>query len=140
MASVWPLDNVRLADDLNTSTTAEVSCPAIVSRIDIVMSRDAISKATRSRSDANFSGDGPYLIAWSPSKTVGQPGAALLVWNLSNVTTTAEATRQFAAWAMEIERNPALWRNGWNRDELRTVLRSWADRWGSEILQAIGLQ
>lgn len=144
MATVWPLDNAALADDLNASSASNsdqiARCSTIVDNIDTVLSRDAIVKASRSDGSTDFTGDGPYLIAWSPATTFGQPDALVLVWDLSGVTTAAQATRMFADWAVEIERNPDLWRNGWDRERVRTVLRLWADRWGSVILRAIGFE
>jgi hypothetical protein len=138
MATVWPLDDAPTARSLNSGQDTSGRCDRAVSSIDIVVSRDAIAKARRSRPNADFTSQGPYVIAWSPSATVGQPGAAVLVWNLSSVTTVEGATRQFSDWAIEIERNPELWRNGWNTTGLRTVIRNWADRWGPSILELLG--
>jgi len=140
MATVWPLMDEGFADALNSSTgSLQARCPEIVSNIDILTSANALSAARSSDGTLDLSGDGPFLLAWSPAARFGEPQEVVLMLNLSNVTNVSEATRQFADWAVKIEQDPSLWQGGWDRERLRTVIRQWADKYGSSILNAFGL-
>ena len=142
MATVWPLYDGRLADDLNGTNTGGAPlnrCREIVAGIDIITSGDAISQARRASDGESLQGAGPFLIAWSPSTTFGQANVPVLVKDLSSVTTIQQATNLFLAWADDIQRNPDLWRGGWDLELLRETLRDWADRFGHGILSVIGL-
>ena len=70
---------------------------------------------------------------------MGLPGEPVLLTDLSDVTTIAQATSIFQDWARDIESNPELWADstGWSIEKLRTTLRLWADRYGESILQLI---
>ena len=143
MATVWPLDDVGLANHVNGTNPDSVPrelCGDIVTGIDLITSLDAIAMAEMAASEGeSFDGAGPYLIAWSPSTDVGQPDVPVLIWDLSDVTTIEEATRQFVDWADEIVENPDLWRDGWGLDRLRATLRQWADKYGPAILRVFNL-
>jgi hypothetical protein len=140
MATIWPLQDGSLSDELNESGDAQDRCSEIVSAIDIITSRHAITNATRSNERVDLSDRGPYLIAWSPSTAYGRPETAVLIGDLSNVTTLAEAIRVFSDWAVDIEQNPDLWSDGWDSERVRAVLRQWADRWGRVLLRVFGLE
>lgn len=135
MATIWPLKDKVLANTLNSMDEQNHNnCRSIVSSVGLVASRDAISKAKKSFRKVAFDGRGPYVIAWSPSKSFGQPDAAVLVLNLSNVTTRAQAVEMFRSWSERIEQDPGLWKGGWNLNGLRIALQLWADRWGPGVL------
>ncbi|MEB3255258.1 MAG: hypothetical protein VKJ05_02600 [Synechococcaceae cyanobacterium] len=135
MATVWPLTNTGLASTLNAAKTANSkSCEAIVASTDFLTSHDALHRLRKLAVQANLSDRGPYLIAWSPGAAFGRANAAVLVLNLSNVTTTEGATAIFRDWADKIEMNPQHWKKGWNLTSLKTSLQLWADRWGSDVL------
>lgn len=138
MATVWPLDSQDFATYLNRTNVslALEECNDIVALVDLPTSLDAIKKASRS-SGKEFTAQGPYLLAWSPSLTMGDPGALVLVWDLSDVTNVTQATRMFTDWAVEIERDPSLWNQGWNLENLRTKLRLWADKYGQGVLKML---
>ena len=140
MATVWPLDSSALANDLNGNHTDSVPlgrCKEIVAGIDLITSRVAIATAKRASDGESFERGGPYLIAWSPSTAFGQPYVPVLIWDLSGVTTSQQATDQFVDWADEIVRNPDLWRDGWDLERLRMTLRRWADKYGPAILHVL---
>lgn len=142
MATVWPLDDSALANDLNGNDTARPPlgrCPEIVAGIDLIASGEAIANAMRASDGESFEGAGPYLIAWSPSTAFGQPDVPVLICDLSNVTTIREATDRFVDWADDIVRNPDLWHDGWDLERLRTTLRQWADKYGPAILRVLNL-
>lgn len=135
MATVWPLTDSWLTDSLNDPTKEHTSdCKRAVSTIDLVASRDAITKASRSVGRRAFSGRGPFVIAWSPSDRFGQPDVPVLVMDFSDVTTRQQATELFTQWTVAIEKDPTLWTNGWNVSRLKIALRLWADRWGPGVL------
>jgi hypothetical protein len=115
-------------------------CRRAVLSIDLVASRDSIVKARTALRKTSFEGRGPFVIAWSPAQSFGKSQAAVLVLNLSNVTTGAQAVEMFREWSNKIEQNPELWTGGWNHDSLRVTLRLWADRWGPGILSLFSPQ
>ena len=142
MATVWPLDDATLANYLNGIDTGSAPlepCRDIVASIHLFTSREAIANAMRASDNESFEGSGPYLIAWSPSTTFGRRDVPVLVWDLSDVTTSQLATDLFVDWANEIVRNPDLWRDGWDLERLRRTLRWWADKYGPGILRVFGL-
>jgi hypothetical protein len=141
MVTVWPLDNARLSDKLNiTDQDPSLICRKAVLAIDIASSRNAIVNARLTKPGESFDGRGPYVIAWSPAQSFGKPNAAVLVLNLSNVSTAAQAAELFRAWSSDVEGNPQLWTGGWNNQSLKVILRLWADRWGSKILSLLSMQ
>ena len=141
MVTVWPLDNARLSDKLNiTDQDPSLICRKAVLAIDIASSRNAIVNARLTKPGESFDGRGPYVIAWSPAQSFGKPNAAVLILNLSNVSTAAQAAELFRAWSSDVEGNPQLWTGGWNNQSLKVILRLWADRWGSKILSLLSMQ
>jgi outer membrane protein OmpA-like peptidoglycan-associated protein len=140
MTTVWPLENKELADELNVAREPQLErCADIVNGIDTITSADAFAAARRSDGRGEFTGEGPFLMAWSPSTTFGQAQTLVLTLDLSNVTTVQEATNRFSDWANRIEKNPKLWRNGWDLEALRTTIRQFADKYGARILIALGI-
>jgi hypothetical protein len=141
MITVWPLDNARLSGELNnTNQDPSLMCRKAVFAIDIASSRNAILNARLTKPGKSFDGRGPYVIAWSPAQSFGKPNAAVLVLNLSGVSTAAQAAEMFRAWSNDVEANPQLWTGGWNNKSLRVILKLWADRWGSKILSLLSMQ
>ena len=135
MVTAWPLTENILANSLNSASTAKYnSCDKIVASTNLLLSHDAIHKAKSITRKPALNGRGPYLIAWSPAATIGKSDAAVLVLDLSNVTTSDGAVAIFQDWADKIEKNPQLWKGGWDLNSLRLSLRLWADRWGAGVL------
>ena len=138
MATVWPLGTPDLANDLNEANRHDTDvCADVVADTDLVASRDAIAKARRATGQA-LAGQGPFLLAWSPSTIFGQAEVPVLVWDMTNVTNATQATDMFSDWAIEIERSPELWADGWNLEKLRSTLRLLADKYGAGVIALIG--
>jgi hypothetical protein len=141
MVTVWPLNDVRLSNTLNiTDRDHDVMCRRAIRSIDLVASRNSLAKARAAIRKASFDGRGPYVLAWSPAQSFGKAQAAVLVLNLSSVSTGAQAADMFREWSNKIEQNPELWAGGWNPNALRVTLRLWADRWGPGILSLFSPQ
>lgn len=141
MATVWPLKYSMFADELNAVAAQDPlvdRCGEIVDNIDIITSGMAIYHANNASETATLDGDGPYLLAWSPSTAFGQAEVPVLKSDLSNVTTAEQATRRFVAWRMEIQQDPTLWNDGWNLERVRELIGLWADRYGRDVLQLLG--
>jgi hypothetical protein len=135
MVTIWPLVSAPLAATLNaTSASNNSNCQQVVASTNLLVAHDAIHKASKLSRNISFNGRGPYLIAWAPATSFGKSDAAVLVLDLSNVTTNDGAVAVFQEWSDKIEQNPNLWKGGWNLNSLRITLRLWADRWGKDVL------
>lgn len=132
MVTVWPINNNEDAAQINERPFEE-SCPAAVSKYGLQISLGAI--ATVEDSGSSLEGAGPFLLAWSPSSEIGKKGAPVLVSDLTDVTKFEDAKDEFQTWAAEVQMNPKLWRGGWNVDELRAVIRRWANKFGPKFIQ-----
>lgn len=163
MVTVWPVSSPGLVEEVESVPESQQieRCPDVVQDIDLIASLRAIRLAERSfastaglsegqaaRATAEFEKirsitqrRGPFLIAWSPGRNIGKNGEPILVTDLSDVTTVAQATSIFQTWSNQIELKPELWMDldGWNLEKLRTTLRLWADRYGPGMLEVIGL-
>jgi len=163
MVTVWPVSSPELVEAVESVPESQQieSCPDIVNDIDLIASLRAIklaertfastrglSEARAARAAAEFEKirsitqrRGPFLIAWSPGRNIGKNGEPILVTDLSDVTTVAQATSIFQTWSNQIELKPELWKelDGWNLEKLRITLRLWADRYGPGMLEVIGL-
>ena len=142
MATVWPLKESYLAD-LNENPAARGPadrCRKIVDNIDIMTSAKAIVFAKRASETVRLDGDGPYLLAWSPARAFGAANVPVLVADLSDVTTVGQATRQFVDWRRDIQRDSALWSNGWDLERVRKVMGLWADKYGATVLSLLGIE
>ena len=139
MGTVWPVNESSIAQRLNRAAIGarSDSCAEATSAIDLATSLNAIAAAKEAHPDAEFDRDGPYLLAWSPSSTKGSSDALVLVFDLTDVTTLAEAMRRFGDWAVEIE-DPESWRGGWDNAPFRIKLRQLADKYGEAILRVLG--
>jgi hypothetical protein len=135
MTTVWPIDNDPEARRLNDALP-EDPCENAVKYYGLRAAKQAIEDAKQS--NAVVSGRGPYLLAWSPARQKGQRGALVLSSDLSEVTTLDQAKERFRAWSDDIEKNPDLWRGGWNMEKVRVVIRLWADRYGTQFLSLFG--
>jgi hypothetical protein len=135
MATVWPIESNAVATQLNNAQRASL-CRNAIDRYGLVTSIKAIDAARRS--GVPFNGIGPFLLAWSPPTTEGKLNALVLVADLSDVTTAAQAAEIFAQWSDDIQKDPDLWQRGWNIAKLRIKIQLWADRYGKQILKLFG--
>jgi hypothetical protein len=135
MVTVWPIESDNQAIRIN-KMPRESLCPEAVRRYGLPTSLEAIGSARRSH--MRFDDTGPYLLAWSPSETKGQPDALVLVSDLSDVTTLDQAKQLFFDWFSKIQENPELWRPGWDLAKLKILIRLWADKYGEKLLKVLG--
>jgi hypothetical protein len=137
MVTVWPIESDSQATRIN-KMPRESLCPEAVRRYGLPTSLEAIESARRS--NVQFNDTGPFLLAWSPSETKGQPGALVLVSDLSDVTTSEQAKQIFFDWFSKIQENPELWRPGWDIAKLKVLIRLWADKYGEKLLKVVGVK
>jgi hypothetical protein len=137
MVTVWPIESDSQAMRIN-KMPRESLCSEAVRRYGLPTSLEAIESARRS--GVRFGGAGPFLLAWSPSETKGQPDALVLVSDLSDVTTSEQAKQIFFDWFSKIQENPELWRPGWDIAKLKVLIRLWADKYGEKLLKVVGVK
>ena len=135
MVTVWPIDDDKAADDLNTLTGSDI-CDAAVGRYGLPTALRAIRDAGEARIDRDRRG--PFLLAWSPAIHKGDPEALMLVADLSDVTTYTQAEAFFVLWRTDIEAKPEYWNRGWDVERLRIAIQLWVDRYGSQIFAVLG--
>lgn len=135
MATVWPMETDEVATKTNRAPRRDV-CPPAVDRYGMTISDKAIRDAQLVGADT--SGRGPFLLAWSPPDRKGNKDALVLVWDLSDVTTSEQATQAFKFWAKEIESEPQLWNRGWNLERVRLKISFWLDRYGDTVISLFG--
>jgi hypothetical protein len=137
MVTVWPVDTINESNRLNASPRDRV-CEEAAQHYGLPISLNAVRDAEQSQAD--LSGSGPFLLAWSPGNTKGEQHSLVLVADLSDMTTPQQAKDYFSRWAEDIQKDPKLWERGWNTEKLATVIRLWADKWGPKLLRVFGVQ
>jgi hypothetical protein len=135
MVTVWPVDNLDTAKQLNGGATGNV-CPQAVDAYSLVSAQQAIHEARQTGLD--LSARGPFLLAWSPSNSKGTEDALVLVADLSDVDTPERSLEIMRRWTTDIEKDPKLWDDGWDLELLRVKLRDWVDDIGPKILGTVG--
>jgi hypothetical protein len=131
MITVWPLDNPAARQ------AKKDDCDYAIDHHDLIASESAISDAQLQR--ANFDGEGPYLVGWSPSKARGVPDALVLVVDMSADNSQAQIDQKFLFWKNKIVEDPSAWRNGFSIERVRVAIRLFADQYGQAMLDAIKL-
>jgi hypothetical protein len=133
MVTVWPVDSQDRAERLRAASNSPI-CGEAVDYYDLTTALNAIADAKLA--GVTFGNEqGPFLLAWSPSSSKGQPHVPVLLADLSSAATPREVQLRFTRWRTDIEENPGLWRHGWDTDKLATTLREWADTVGPSILK-----
>ena len=135
MVTVWPIATNNEANQINTLPRDNL-CSDAVRHYGLATSLEAIASARLNH--VTLDGTGPFLLAWSPAEEKGKPDALVLVSDLSDVTTAEQAREIFRQWSIDIQNNPALWRNGWNREKIRIKIQLWADKYGPKVLALFG--
>lgn len=137
MVTVWPVNTKELANELNESAEANrVICEKAVDGYHLPTAQKALADAKRT--GTNVDGRGPYLLAWSPASSKGEPDTVVLRADLSGLTNHEQALEVMRGWRTDIQQNPELWQEGWSVESLRIKIRNWADRYGAEILALFG--
>jgi hypothetical protein len=131
------VDSNSNADRSNRAPLSEI-CEIAVDNYGLVTARQALKDAELTGVDTT--GSGPFILAWSPSTNKDKEGVSVLVANLSNVTTYAQANEIFLLWAIGIEANPKMWSKGWDANQLRRDIRLWVDKYGPRILGLFGIE
>ncbi len=132
MVTVWPVDEEAIAAEL-TERRDDGVCGEAVDRYHLPTALEAMNQAAERRDLGN--GDGPFLLAWAPARSKGQPDAPILIADLSTANSQADFMDRFRRWRSDIESKPELWRDGWSVESLRLVVRAWADRYGPAVLR-----
>ena len=132
MVTVWPVETDALAADLMQRRPPEEACDEAVDSYHLPTALGAINQAAQRH---RLNGDGPFLLAWAPPSSKGEPDAPVLVADLSHAVTSADFVDRFRRWRSDIETQPDLWRNGWSVAGLRLVVRAWADKYGPTVLR-----
>ena len=132
MVTVWPIGSDSKANELNYRSSRDEACEQAVDNYGLVIAKGALNHAKVAGVDT--SGRGPFLLAWSPATDKGKRDAVVLSANLSDITTYEQAKGVLLDWENDIEKNPKLWRNGWDVERIRVKIRLWVDRYGSQIL------
>ncbi|AVO36984.2 hypothetical protein C6Y53_04230 [Pukyongiella litopenaei] len=141
LVTVWPMDHdpsaVRAMEDHD-----ETACDRAVDGYGLAASlqalRDARNALEREDIELMNRNEGPFVLAWSPTRMKGDENALILRMDLSGVVTAAHARERFEAWRDEVEARQDLWIDGWHEERLSDVIGSWADRWGGKVLGFIG--
>jgi hypothetical protein len=131
MMTVWPLDNPQAPEASNDD------CSFAVEHYDLFAAETAIIDARRQQ--ANFDGEGPYLVGWSPSDTRGKLGKLVLLVDMSAANSQSMIDHQFEFWKDKIVGDPALWRSGFSLERLREAIKIFSDQYGSDIVDSIKL-
>lgn len=135
MVTVWPVNADKIADDLNAEAGSGV-CERAIRNYHLPVALQAIREAGPDHFDR--AARGPFLLAWSPASTKGDPTAPVLMADLSDVTTYEQARAIFVLWRTDIEANPEYWEDGWSLEQLRLSIRLWVDRVGPQIFSILG--
>lgn len=141
LVTVWPMDHdpsaIRAMEEHD-----EAACDRAVDGYGLAASlqalRDARNALEREDIELMNRNEGPFVLAWSPTRMKGEEDALILRMDLSGVVTAAHARERFEAWRDEVEARQDLWIDGWHEERLADVIGSWADRWGGKVLSFIG--
>jgi hypothetical protein len=131
MITIWPIDNP------DSAGAKADDCDFVVDHYDLIAAEAAISDAQKQL--ANFDGEGPYLVGWSPSNSRGVAGKLVLVVDMSTDNSQALIDHKFLFWKIKIVQNPSLWRSGFSFDLVRVAIHDFADQYGQAMLDAIKL-
>lgn len=131
MITIWPIDNP------NAPEVIRDECNYIVDHYDLNAAEAAIRDAKHQH--AVFSGEGPYLVGWSPSNARGVPDKFVLLVDMSNSNTQEAIDDQFLFWKQKIVEDPTLWRKGFSIERFRTAIRDFANEYGNDLLSSIKL-
>ncbi|WP_321341566.1 hypothetical protein [uncultured Cohaesibacter sp.] len=140
MVTILPVDSDLNADKAEMESREE-ACNLALKHYGLAQASNAIWQANKSAELTDgidkLSGRGPFLIAWSPGSEKGKKSAIVLVADLSNTTTEAQANNDFDGWISDIQDKPHLWRKGWNITGLQRTIQRWIDRRAVGILKIL---
>ena len=134
MVTVWPVDSPQSLIQISKKTGNVETCESAVEHYGLTTSLKAIKEAESTTGGMSLAGSGPFLLGWAPSSEKGKKDTLVLVVDLSGATTGDQYLGYFRQWRNDIERDPAVWNNGWTLDKLRLAIRDWADKTGTMLL------
>jgi hypothetical protein len=136
MVTVWPVSSPQIAAEIIAQNKMNEGCDAAVDHYDLGTGQQALKEASRAV-NAKLTGQGPFLLAWSPSSSKGTAGVPVLLIDLSRATTNPQFLNYFGKWRDSIQRNPKLWQSGgWSVtvEDFRLLFQEFVDANGSVIL------
>ncbi|RDJ05819.1 hypothetical protein [Rhizobium grahamii] len=131
MITLWPIFHV--ADP----AVAADDCDFVTSDYDLGAAALAMRDARLQ--GAEFEGEGPYLVGWSPSDSRGRKDKLVLVVDMSAANDQIAIDRLFLFWKQKIIDDPDAWRGGFSLERLRVSIKDFADKYGQDMLDAIKL-
>jgi hypothetical protein len=131
MITIWPIDQP------NAPEVSRDDCNYVIDHYDLNAAEAAIKDAQHQH--AVFSGEGPYLVGWSPSNARGVPDRLVLVVDMSNSNSQEVIDHQFLFWKQKIIEDPTLWRHGFSIQRFRAAIRDFANQYGKDLLTSIKL-
>ncbi|WP_299735681.1 hypothetical protein [uncultured Roseobacter sp.] len=142
MVTVLPVTFEAVVDEAFAAVDDKEACDLARDNYGLLQAQQAIKQANAAseRTDGidELSGRGPFLIAWSPGTSKGEKDAIVLVSDLSNSTSQAQAEADIRLWVTTIQLDQSLWRRGWNRERLRLAGQRWIDRRATSVLKLVG--
>lgn len=150
VVTAWPIDSAGNASDMNEGARNAVNagevCNDAVAHYDWMEGNNAIEEAADfflahgkneiAERIGSPDQDGPWLLAWAPGAQKGstQDDVLVLAFDLSYVSTEAQAERVFQAWRVAIEQNPELWKAGKIANETwNSAIIRWANMIGRDL-------
>ena len=133
MVTIWPMASETSAENANKAAKAE-TCDVAVPSYGLNYSLKVLQMLESGDSlhgSFDVSGDGPFLIARSPTKDVDGRETVALFYDLSSVLAYDRMLLYFSRWRDKIQENPELWQDGFEEDSLVIILRDYFDGMGS---------
>lgn len=136
MVTIWPVKSVSTATAINKKPRNEV-CDIAIDEYGLTVALQAIKSAEKT--GLEFNSNGPYLLAWSPTNTIGTENAVILWADLSSINTYDQALKVMQGWVHDIESDPSLWKDGWDLESFKMVIQKWLDKHGPDFVKLFGL-
>ena len=127
MVTVWPVETEAQAHELNQLDNGH--CDLAIKHYSRDTAQAAIDNAAAS--NRTVRGQGPFLLAWSPSDAARNPPALVLMIDMSDVQNESQAQQIFEFWRKEIEEETDLWKDGWSIELVLLKARFLADNVGA---------
>lgn len=130
MITYWP---IYVKDELDAIAW---NCDHLVDKYHLKTGLDAITDADVKK-ERLATRRGPFLIAWSPSKSRGEKDALILVIDMSAYESQQSFVELFKDWRQKIIDDPKLWRNGWDAQAIILMFRDTLDKYGDTVLRFV---
>jgi hypothetical protein len=132
----WPVRDGQVAARLNADTRPiDAICTDAIAQYDLVTAQYVLGIARQAGDIA--SGRGPFLLAWSPTDSFGDPEALVLTLDLSRVEDYETALVFMNDWKSDIQQDFDILARGFSLERLRVKIRRWADAHGEGYLSLL---